>query len=98
MNILNNTFEGPYANESFLKDQSGVYVILGKNGGTDWHIVDVGESARLKNRVETHDRRTCWASRGFNTLGVAVHYTTESSRMYLANQIRLQLNPPCGER
>jgi hypothetical protein len=56
------TFEGPYAlTESWrLKDQSGVYVILCPTEQNQYRVIDAGESAQVKTRVETHDRKDCW--------------------------------------
>jgi len=53
-------FEGPYKNTGPLEDSSGVYVILDYRADSKYYIIDVGESAQVKTRVETHDRKDCW--------------------------------------
>lgn len=55
----NYTFEGPYAISADLKNQSGTYVILGKNSNGKWNVIDVGESDTVRERIENHDRITC---------------------------------------
>lgn len=47
VSILDHPFEGPFADTFSLKNQPGVYVILGNNGGDNWTVVDVGESGDL---------------------------------------------------
>ena len=98
INVGNYTFEGPYASSSYLNGQSGVYVILGNNGGNNWNVVDVGESSQLKTRVENHDRKMCWNGQKFANLHVAAIYANENSRMAIESQLRTQFNPPCGQR
>jgi hypothetical protein len=53
-------FEGPYHDTASLKDRSGVYAILDHKEGEHYGLLDVGESANVKTRVETHDRKDCW--------------------------------------
>jgi hypothetical protein len=97
------TFEGPYAlTESLrLKDQSGVYVILCPTEQNQYRVIDAGESAQVKTRVETHDRKDCWRRNCKGTLYVAVLYTPnlqQPGRSQIEQEIRQQYNPPCGER
>ena len=56
--IDGHTFEGPYAGTDRLEDRSGVYAILCYREQKHF-VVDVGESATLKTRVENHDRSDC---------------------------------------
>lgn len=93
-------FEGPYASASSLKDQSGVYAVLTRNG-TGYDPVDVGESAQVKTRVETHDRAECCCQHAIGALVVAVHYTPglhSTGRCAIEQELRQQYNWPCGER
>ena len=94
MNIAGRSFEGPFQNTSDLRDESGVYVILRKKDD-NWNIVDVGESESVYSRVEHHDRKSCWERNEYSH--VAAHYTNETDRIELEQQIREQYNPPCGE-
>jgi hypothetical protein len=96
--ISNYTFEGPYVDTYSLKNQSGVYVILSKDTSGKYDILDVGESAKVKERVESHDRKQCWL-RNSNSGGLsyAAYYTTEATQMRIEQTIRNQYNPPCGK-
>ncbi len=56
--LKNLNAEGPYTTIDSLKEQSGVYVILGRNFNyQNWTVLDVGESATVKSRVTYHDRQ-----------------------------------------
>lgn len=97
--IGNYNFEGPFTSTVGLKNQSGVYAILGRNRDTErWSVVDIGESGRVKDRVVNHDRATCWKGRGYAQLSAAGHYCSERQRMSIEQTLRTNFNPPCGER
>ena len=96
--IGNYNFEGPYYNESQLKDQSGVYVILGGNGSAAWKVIDIGESEQLRTRVAAHDRSDSWKRQRHATLVCATLYCGETDRMRIERELRRHYNPPCGER
>ena len=94
-------FEGPYGNTGMLQSRAGVYAIHCHKGGTSYPLVDVGESTEIKDRIEGHDRKTCWSRNGTGTLMVSVLYTSGLSgvaRRAIEQEIRDQYNPPCGER
>lgn len=95
INIGNYTFEGPYGDTTYLKNQSGVYAILCSNNG-EYHVVDLGESETIKSRVENHDRKSCWDRNCNGNLTVAVLYTPD--RQLIEQIIRKIYNFPCGER
>ena len=98
INIPNYTFNGPFSSENGLKNQSGVYLILGKHGSGRWQVVDVGEGKDVKTRVSNHDRGNCWKQQGYPKLTIAALYTNEARRMEIASQLRRHFKPPCGER
>ncbi len=92
-------FQGPFSSTSSLKNQSGVYVILGRNSQPEpWTVVDIGESGTVRERVENHDRAPCWNRQGYNQLAVAAYYCAEAQRMRIEQELRAQFNPPCGDR
>ncbi|MDD5584814.1 MAG: hypothetical protein PHV55_07150 [Candidatus Omnitrophica bacterium] len=94
------SFEGPYASTSVLEDKAGVYAIIDTRT-TENILVDVGESASVKSRVENHDRSDCWSRNRLGTLKVAVLYTPgvqQEGRMRIEQEIREQYNPACGVR
>jgi len=95
------SFEGPYGSTDMLQDRSGVYVILDKQADGGYYIIDAGESAHVKTRVDNHDRKDCWRRNSKGTLYVAVLYTPnlqQPGRSEIEQEIRRQYNPPCGER
>jgi hypothetical protein len=95
-------FDGPYKATSSLNDRSGVYAILTPTSASRYKVVDVGESATVKSRVENHDRKPCW-QRNANSGGLyyAAHYTPglqQAGRKAIEQKIRQQYNPPCGSQ
>jgi hypothetical protein len=100
--ILDNlNAEGPYSNTDSLKEQSGVYVILGRNNDFEsWNVLDVGESATMQSRVNYHDRQNQWSRCGYSNLAVAPIYLqdNEKLRRSVESMIRNKYNPRCGDR
>ena len=90
-------FDGPHYVTSALENRSGVYVILHT---TENKVLDAGESADVRNRVETHDRKDCWElNRDGWPLRYAAHYTpnmAQGGRKAIEKEIRDKTNPPCG--
>jgi hypothetical protein len=92
-------FDGPFLSADHLAARSGVYAILGRSHETQqWSVVDVGESADLRQRVTMHDRAPCWRGQGHSTLAVAAHYCNAASRMLFEARLRAAYQPPCGKR
>lgn len=97
------SFAGPYTSTASLEDKSGVYAILTRPAtGGSWTVLDVGESAEVKSRVETHDRKNCW-TRNSKTGGLAyaVFYTPgkqQAGRREIEQAIRKAMTLPCGEQ
>ena len=91
-------FDGPHTHTGGLYAQSGVYVILGKSGGNNWSVVDIGESQSVRERVANHDRQPCWQRRGHHVLAAAALYVNERQRMTIEKELRIHFNPPCGEQ
>jgi hypothetical protein len=77
-----------------------VYVILCHRDAKNF-VIDVGESAQVKTRVDNHDRKDCWQLNCQGNLLVAVYYTPNlqsSGRIAIEQEIRRQYNPPCGDK
>lgn len=94
-------FEGPYSDTNSLEDRSGVYVILDYRDDGKHYVLDVGESAQVRTRVENHDRKDCWDLNREGNLRFAVHYTPglqQAGRMAIEQEIRDKYNPPCGQQ
>ena len=96
------TAEGPYTDRDSLKDNSGVYVILTRpDAASKWTVIDVGESATVKKRVEDHERKDCWTRHSKGVIGYSPYYMPhkqQSGRMEVEQEIRDEYNPPCGKR
>ena len=91
-------FEGPYRTPADIPALSGVYVILGRNGPTNWQVIDVGESRSLWERLNNHDREPQWGRCGYSDRAIAVLYCAEAQRMQIERELRNQFNPVCGIR
>lgn len=99
--IAQYSFEGPYPSTSSLEDRSGVYAILDKRQDGISYLIDCGESATVKTRVESHDRSPCWTRNQQGTLHVAVYYTPtmqQLARKQVEQSIRSQFTGLCGDR
>jgi hypothetical protein len=99
--ICGYTFDGPYTQVDYLRRQGGIYVILDKRADGRWWVIDVGESGDIRERIECHDRATCWRFNQQGTLGVAVLYTPNwaaDQRRLLESRIREAYSPACGVR
>jgi hypothetical protein len=95
-------FAGVYSSTSSLEDRSGVYAILTPTDATHYKVIDVGESATVKSRVEDHSRKPCWR-RNANSGGLryAVHYTPrlqQAGRRVIEQEVRQKYRPPCGSQ
>lgn len=93
-------FEGPYSSVESLDDRSGIYAILTKRT-QDYKVLDVGESAAVKSRVSSHDRKPCWTRNSLGSIYYSVHYTPnlqQSGRIEIEQKLRDQYDPPCGKQ
>jgi hypothetical protein len=86
-------FDGPFDSADALKNESGVYSILSQQ-----HLLDCGESADVKQRVQTHDRHECWNANAKEKIEYAAMYCSEAKRMFADKVIRNKLEPPCGKQ
>lgn len=89
-------FDGPHSNTGKIADTSGVYVITTHIGDSQHRVIDVGESAQLKKRIENHDRSSLWPTHALGGLFASVFYCEEATRMLIESQIRQFHSPPCG--
>lgn len=91
-------FEGPFSSVDALRNESGVYAILGGNAPGEHVVLDIGESATLRNRIDSHDRRDQWRQCGYRWLSVAAYYTNTMSRLLIERELRISYQPRCGIR
>lgn len=91
-------FDGPWSSTDSLRNDSGVYAILGSNEPGRHVVLDVGESATVRDRVAQHDRHDQWRRCGYRTLHVAACYTNAATRMLIERELRNTFKPACGVR
>jgi hypothetical protein len=92
------SFAGPYTSTDDLKDRSGVYAIICKVD-TEYFLSDVGESLKVRTRIENHDKKDCWIKNCKGLLSVFVHYTPfvkQQGRILIEQEIRELYQPACG--
>lgn len=100
ISVGNYSFEGPYTSTNSLEDKSGVYAIHCYID-SKYYLIDIGESATVKTRIENHDRTDCWKRNCNGQLTVSVLYTPnkqQAGRKEIEQELRQQYNPTCGER
>ena len=93
-------FEGPYASTYLIDNRSGVYAIVDRFNGK-YHLLDVGESHEVKNRLDNHDRKDCWLRKKNGVIEYCVYYTPDkqqSGRKEVEQDIRNNYQNLCGER
>lgn len=91
-------FDGAYTSPDSLQSRSGVYVIWCKYGD-NWTVLDVGESADVRERVGNHERAGCWSRNCLGTIYYSATYTPnlqQAGRVQIEQRIRNLTNPPCG--
>lgn len=96
----NYQFQGPYTTTTSLENKPGIYAIhcLHKN---KYSLLDIGESAQVRSRVESHERMKCWQKNCEETITVSVYYTShwsQQGRAELSDRLRQLYNPPCGKK
>ncbi len=90
-------FDGPFGSVEDLKNASGVYVILTKDGDK-WMLLDCGESKDVKDRINNHDRKDDWQKHAVGEIAFAVKYCWRFRRLWIERAIRGRCDLPCGER
>ncbi|MFW5856088.1 MAG: hypothetical protein ACOCVB_02315 [Bacillota bacterium] len=93
-------FQGPYTSTAELKDRPGIYAIH-CNYKNQYTLIDIGESAQVKSRVDNHERMKCWLKNCQGIITVSVYYTkhwTQEGRFQFQQKLRKLYNPPCGKK
>jgi hypothetical protein len=92
-------FEGPYSSTTPIEDKSGVYAVL-CHVNDKYNVLDVGESATVKTRLDNHERKDCWKRNCSAVLMFAVYYTPnlqQAGRKEIEQELRKAYNPLCGD-
>lgn len=93
-------FDGPVYNTASLRRVAGVYAVLDDREGS-YHVLDIGESESIRDRIEDHDRETCWRRNRRGRMCFAALYLPQSTtelRRRIESQLRQQFTPTCGIR
>ena len=95
------TFDGPFSSLEHIRDQSGVYAVLGKNSHNDarWAVLDIGEASDIRHRLMNHDRKACWKTKSaLQTF--AAFYCNGVDRMRIEKELLLHFGNGnlCGDR
>lgn len=94
-------FEGPVYNKAALKNLPGVYAVLDDRGTNRFILLDIGESEEVRDRIENHNRESCWLLNRRGRICYAAHYmpgSTRQQRESVEQELRRQLAPACGVR
>lgn len=101
INIGGYQFDGPFAGTSSIRNQAGIYAILDRRSNGSSFVVDVGESATVRDRLDNHDREDCWRRNTRGVIRYAVMYTPGMSaerRRAVESRLRAKFSPACGVR
>jgi hypothetical protein len=91
------SFTGPVESIDKLKDRSGVYAIVCKVD-SEYFLIDVGESPKLRTRIEKNDKKDCWTENCKGQLTIYVHYALflkQPGRMLIEQELRELFQPDC---
>lgn len=91
------SFTGPIASIDKLKERAGVFAIVCKVD-TEYFLIDVGESSKLRTRIENHDKKDCWSKNCNGQVIIYVHYTAflnQQRRIIIEKQLRDLFHPDC---
>lgn len=101
INIGRYRFEGPAYVKAAIKDAAGVYAVLDDRGNDGIFVLDVGESGRIRTRIESHDREFCWQRNRRGRICYAAVYMPGSPserRRAVEEELRRLFSPACGVR
>lgn len=92
-------FRGPYPSSDSLQDIGGIYIILCKSE-EDWTVLEVGETANVKEWVSNREGTSQWSQSCSGTVyysAMYLHDTQQAERLKIAKEIRGLEKPVCGE-
>ncbi len=91
------SFTGPFASIDEIKDRSGLYAIV-CTVDQEYFLLDVGESLKLRTRIENHDKKDCWTKHCNGKLTIYAHYTPflkQHGRILIEQELRQLFQPDC---
>ncbi len=91
------SFTGPITSIGKLRNKSGIYAIVCKTD-MEYFLIDIGESLKLRTRIENHDQKKCWIKNCNGQLIFFAHYTiflNQKSRIIIEGELRELFRPAC---
>jgi len=91
------SFSGPFTSIDEIKDKSGVYAMVCILEG-EYFLLDLGESLKLRTRIENHDKKDCWTKHCNGKLRIYAHYTPflkQKGRILIEQELRELFHPDC---
>jgi len=88
-------FDGPFASIDKLKNKPGVYAII-CIVYREFFLLDVGESTRMRTRIENHEKKSSWIKKCHGELTIFVRYTPfleQEGRSKIEKELRELYHP-----
>lgn len=94
------TFEGPFEDAEDVPSVSGVYVVMDRQVGDSYKLLDCGLSDDMRKRLRNHDRSDCWKEHANGQIVFGIHrYRSKSFCRWLTERvIRATHSLPCGDK
>jgi hypothetical protein len=89
------SFTGPFESIDKIRNRSGVFAIVCKVDA-EYFLFDVGESLKLRTRIENQYKKECWIKTSNLQLTIYTHYTlflTQKGRLRIEQEIRELFHP-----
>jgi hypothetical protein len=88
-------FTGPFESIDKIKDRSGVYAIVDEVDN-EYFLMDVGESIKLRTRIENHYKNASWLKYCNGKLTIYACYTpflNQQGRIRIEKELRELFHP-----
>lgn len=89
------SFTGPFETIDKIKDRSGVYAIVDEVNN-EYFLMDVGESLKLRTRIENHYKRDSWMKNCNGRVTIYCHFTpflNQQGRIRIEKELRDLFHP-----
>jgi hypothetical protein len=93
----NYSFSGPVESIDKIKNLPGIYAIVCIVEG-EYFLIDVGESSKLRTKIENHCKTECWTKNCKGQLAIFIHYTVllkQRERIFIEQELRELFHPDC---
>jgi hypothetical protein len=89
------SFTGPFESIDKIKDRAGIYAIV-EEVDNEYFLMDVGESLKLRTRIENHYKRDSWINNCNGKLTIYSRYTpflNQQGRIRIEEELRELFHP-----